>query len=126
MPELTLGLDGGGIGGTLSGGYVAGTVKYYFMPDLALDGFIHYNTFSSAKFTDYGAHVEWMPFDTMPVSVGAKYDHLQVSGSIGSFNTDTWMATVKLYLNDSPATTLEDRQRTGALDTIQPYLSFVF
>jgi hypothetical protein len=126
-PWLTASAQGGGISGQFSGGYVGGHLKGYIMPDMAVDGFVNYTSLSGVHETDYGAHAEWLPMEDLPVSVGATYDHINISGSgFGSGNTDAWFATVKLYLNDSPATTLVDRQRTGTLDTISPAFNFIF
>jgi hypothetical protein len=127
LPSLTASVIGGGIAGTQSGGYVGGTLKWYFDPDIALDGFVHYTSVASAHETDFGAHAEWLPMEDLPISVGATYTHINLSGGgFGTGNTDTWWVGLKLYLNDSPATTLTDRQRTGTLDTIAPGLHFIF
>jgi hypothetical protein len=125
-PSWTASVMGGGMTGSSSGGYVGGTLKWYFFPDAALDGFVHYTSLSGAHETDFGAHAEWLPDEELPVSVGANYTHVNLSGFGGGGNTDTWLVALKLYLNDSPATTLVDRQRTGTLDTIQPGFHFIF
>ena len=122
-PWLTASAQGGGITGTASGGYVGGHLKGYVMPDFAVDGFVNYTSLSGGHITDYGAHAEWLPMEDLPVSIGGTFDHFDVSGG-GS--ADTWMINLKLYLNDSPATTLVDRQRTGTLDTITPRFNFLF
>jgi hypothetical protein len=123
---FTASVLGGGISGSASGGYVGGNLKWYFDPDIALDGFVNYTSLSGAHETDFGAHAEWLPMEDIPISVMANYTHTNLSGFGFSGNTDIWWAGLKLYLNDSPATTMEDRQRTGTLDTIAPGLHFVF
>ena len=131
---LTVSADGGGVAGKVSGSYVDGDVKGYWIPDLAFDGFVHYLngsiTGASGHITDLGVHVEWLPEEEVPLSFGARYDHLEASGTINGFgsasgNTDAWFVTLKFYVNDSPASSLEDRQRTGVLDDIKPSLLFL-
>lgn len=128
---ITASVQGGANTGGLHGGYVGGNLKWYFMPDVALDGFVNYNDLNhsggfSAHETDYGAHAEWLPWETMPISLNANYTHVHLSAFGSGGDTDTWWVGLKLYLNDSPATTLVDRQRTGTLDTLQPNFNFVF
>jgi hypothetical protein len=125
-PWLTAAVDGGGISGSgSSGGYVGGGLKGYICPDAALDGRIDYLSISSEHVTNYGLHAEWLPMESLPVSLNATYGH--ISTSFG--DTDMWMVGLKLYLNDSPATSLEDRQRTGRPDMVggpASGLAFVF
>jgi hypothetical protein len=122
-PWLSLSALGGGITGSSSGSYVGGDVKGYVMPNLAFDGFVNYLSLASTNETDYGVHGEWLFCDDFPVSVGGTYDHIDFGGG---GNTDTWLLQVKFYFNDSPASTLVDRQRTGTLDTIRPSFKFLF
>lgn len=133
-PWLTLSVGGGGVGGKVNGGYVGGDIKGYWTPDLAFDGFVNYlsGSISSASghVTDFGVHAEWLPSEEVPLSFGARYDHFEGSAGVTGFgsasgSTDAFFVTLKFYLNDSPATTLEDRQRTGTLDTIRPSILFV-
>lgn len=133
-PWLSLSVDGGGVAGKVSGGYVGGDLKGYWIPDLAFDGFANYLSGAisgaSGHITDLGVHAEWLPSEEVPLSFGARYDHFEASGSVSGFgsasgSTDAWFVTLKVYLNDSPAASLEDRQRTGTLDTIRPSLLFV-
>lgn len=127
-PWLTATVGGGGIvGDNGGGGYVSGNLKGYVCPDVALDGFASYENISDARLTDFGVHAEYLPFEQVPVSIGATYDHIYGSGDHRrSEGTDSWWVGLKLYLNDSPASSLEDRQRTGTLDTMQPSLHFAF
>jgi len=133
-PWLTFSADGGGVGGKVSGGYGDGDIKGYWFPDLAFDGFVHYLSGgisgASGHITDLGVHVEWLPEEEVPLSFGARYDHLEASVGANGFgsvsgNTDAWFVTLKFYVNDSPASSLVDRQRTGTLDDIKPSLLFV-
>jgi hypothetical protein len=123
---LTATLGGGAFAGASSGGYVNGDLKGYVCPDAALDGFVDYQSFTGGgHLTDYGLHAEYLPFEHMPISIGATYDHIEAGTAKGkSGGTDTWWIGLKLYLNDNDASTLEDRQRTGTLDTMQPALHF--
>ena len=129
-PWLTASARGGAIAGKVHGGYFGGTVKWYVMPDLAVDGFIDYTDLAHkapgavlVNETNYGAHVEWLPMEDIPVTVGANYTRVHLAP--GSTDTDTWFLAIKFYFNDSPATTLVDRQRTGTLDTISPTFHFL-
>ena len=129
--QLTASVLGGANTGLLHGGYIGGGAKFYVMPDLAIDGFVAYNDLAHSGFgalneTDYGAHAEWLPWEEIPVSLNANYTHVHEAGAaFSSADTDTWWVGLKLYLNESPATTLVDRQRTGTLDMIEPKFHLV-
>ena len=132
--QITAAVRGGANVGALHGGYIGGTGKFYVTPDVAIDGFVDYSDLAHhfagvLNETDYGAHAEWLPMEDIPIALEGNYTHVHVAGSglgfSGTGDTDTWWVGVKLYLNESGATTLVDRQRTGTLDTIQPVQHFL-
>ena len=129
-PWLTFGVQGGGVAGTFGGGYVGGTIKGYVMPNLSLSGNVNYiglDSTPSAHETQWGANAEWLVSEEFPVSLNASYQHEEFSISgFGSGHGDLWTVGLKLYLNDTPARTLVDRNRTGTLDTIGAPLQVKF
>ncbi len=57
---LTGSVQGGGIVGDNSGGYIGGGLKGYLMPDLSLSGNILYTSIDGGHETDYGVSAEWL------------------------------------------------------------------
>lgn len=129
-PWLTASVQGGGIEGKTSGGYVGGTLKGYICPDLSLAGYINYFSVSKGVFTgnetDFGVKGEWLFWqDMLPLALTARYEHTHFDLSFGgpSFtaNPDTVFVGLKLYLDEGMAPKpLVERNRTGTLDTIGP------
>jgi hypothetical protein len=119
---ITLGLNGGGWSGRRGtfgrgddGGYVAGGVTGYAMPDLALTGQVSYFSGSGAHLTNYTAQAEYLVSETMPVSVFGGYTYTDVPGPRNHLNQ--WLIGVKFYTNGN-GTTLVDKHRNGALDNL--------
>jgi hypothetical protein len=138
-PWLTVSLQGGGIEGRFSGGYVGGTIKGYICPDLSLAGYINY-TSTTKNFgagnvggneTDYGVKGEWLFWqDTLPLSLTARYEHTHLNEVlIGPLHLspDSFFVGLKLYLDEGGAPKpLVERNRTGTLDTIGPITPLSF
>jgi len=123
MPWLTVSGQGGALVGTDSGGYVGGTLKGYILPDLSVSGNINYTSLTSmgvsGHITGYGAKAEWLPCESLPVSVTGSYTHLDFGGGGGpGSSTDSWTIGLKLYLNEAGQIPLVQHNRTGTLDTI--------
>ena len=129
-PWLTASVQGGGIEGKTSGGYVGGTLKGYICPDLSLAGFVNYYSVSKGPFTgtetDFGVKGEWLFWqDTLPLALTGGYmrTHFDVTlgGPSATLNPDTFFVGLKLYLDEGMAPKpLVERNRTGTLDTIGP------
>ena len=124
-PQWTLAVRGGGVSanGGASGGYVGGDAKFYFMPNIAVDGGVDYFSIGGAHITTENVRAEWLVSQTTPVSIFGGYTHIDVSGG----TQDAFVIGLKLYLNDPAGGTLVDRQRGGNLGYIagMPYLGSV-
>jgi len=128
--QFTLAVRGGGdqANGGLSGGYVGGDVKFYIMPNLALNGGVDYVSFASAHFTTEDIRAEWLISQTCPVSIFGGYTHLDAgSGGGGGTSEDAFFVGIKIYTNDPAGGALVDRQRGGNLGYIDgtPYLGSI-
>lgn len=115
--NFTVAVKGGGISGSgSSGGYVGGDLKWYAMPNLALDGRVDYvDDGGPASTTTETLQAEWLFSQDTPVSLYAGYQHVDVGGFGG--NGNVWFVGVKLYANESGGS-LVDRQRNGTLGYI--------
>lgn len=125
-PQWTVAIRGGGVSGTggTSGGYVGGDVKFYIMPNLALNGGVDYVGLSGASITSEDVKAEWLISQSTPVSIFGGYQHTDISG--GS-STDAFIVGIRIYTNEPGGGTLVDRQRGGNLGYIDgmPYLGSV-
>jgi hypothetical protein len=121
---ITLGLNGGGFsvngsvsglgsGGT-SGSYIGGGATGYLIPDFAINGAINYISFSGVHLTTYGAGLEYLFNENVPISIYGGYSTTQFSGGGGHINQ--WLIGFKFYTNGN-GVTLVDRQRNGTLGT---------
>ena len=120
--QWTLAVRGGGANANAgtSGGYAGGDVKFYILPDLAVNAGVDYIDFSGASFTAENVKAEWLISQSTPVSIYGGYTHVDVGGS-GS--EDAFVVGIKIYLNDPAGGALVDRQRNGNLGYIDgvPY-----
>ena len=119
-------VQGGGVTGDLTGGYVGGTIKGYVMPDLSVQGFVTYTSLNFIKETDYGAKGEWLVWEDCPLAVHAEYERAEIS-SLGSIGANVFMVGLTLHLDSGSAPlTLVQHDRTGTLDTIGPIHPLIF
>jgi hypothetical protein len=107
-PAVTLAVRAGAATSTGSGGgYVGTQLEWYVQPNFALSAGIDYWS-AGANITSGTFIAEWMPDDTLPVSIFAGYYHVNAgSGDSAIFGG------IKLYLNEGASVTLVDRQRKG-------------
>lgn len=121
MPQITLGLAGGGLnisadGTSVSGSYIGGGGIGYVIPDLALIGTIssvHVSGAGSA--TSYGVSAEWLVSETLPISVFAGYSWTDLP--FGGPTGHTWLIGAKFYVGPG-GMTLTDHHRNGTLDPL--------
>jgi hypothetical protein len=80
--NLTLQIRGGGTTGPTgsTSGYGGGGLTFYESPDLALHTEVNFTSFTSGHdWTDIRAEIDYLPFNYIPVSLYAGYDHTAVS-----------------------------------------------
>jgi len=125
--QFTVALRGGGVSGNggTSGGYAGADLKFYIMPNLALNGGVDYIGISGGNITSEDIKAEWLVSQSTPVSIFGGYTHVDISGGGGS--QDAFMVGLKIYTNDPAGGTLVDRQRDGNLGYIDgmPFLGSV-
>jgi hypothetical protein len=110
--NLTLEMKGGKTWGPLGlASYYGGAgLTYYEAPDLAFHVEGNFTSFTAANnWTDFNASVEYMPFDSIPMSFSAGYDHTLVSGFTG--NASTFFAGIKYHFGAGHV--LGEYDRTG-------------
>jgi hypothetical protein len=124
--QFTVALRGGGISANsgTSGGYVGGDVKFYFTPNIAVNGGVDYVDFSGLSLTSEDVKAEWLISQSFPVSIFGGYSHIDANGG---GNEDAFFVGIKIYTNDPAGGALVDRQRGGNLGYIDgmPYLGSV-
>jgi hypothetical protein len=109
--NLTLQAKGGGTSGPvgLASFFAGGGITFYDGPDLAVHAEINFTSFSSGNdWTDYNASVDYLPFNSVPVSVSLGYDHSLVAG-VGY--TSSFFAALKYHFGEGRV--LVDYDRTG-------------
>ena len=88
--SLTLMMKGGGTSGPVgtSSYYGGAGFTYYDGPDLAFHVEGNFTSFTGdSNWTDFNASVEYMPFDSIPLSFSAGDDHALISGFTGTTNS---------------------------------------
>jgi hypothetical protein len=112
--SLTLQVKGGGTSGPvgLASAFVGGGIIFYDFPDLAMHANINFTSFTSGyDWTDYDVGVEYLPFNSVPISVSVGYDHALVAG-VGY--TSAVYAGLKYHFGSGR--TLREYQRTGPVE----------
>jgi hypothetical protein len=110
---FTLGVKGGGFSGDagLSGENIGVQAVAYAWRDFAVTGTYDYFHISHAgNENDWGAQLEWLVSERVPVSVWGGYEHSDVA-NVGHANT--FLAGLKLYTDGFGPAALVDRQRGG-------------
>jgi hypothetical protein len=114
----------GGFGGSSDGGYVGGGVIGYVLPDLSLTGTINYLGASGSNLTSFGIQGEWLFSESLPISGYIGYTYTDISN--GGGHVDQWFIGFKYY-TDGNGSTLVEKQRNGALDSIvRPAVNLTF
>jgi hypothetical protein len=95
------------------GYYLGGEGSVYPFPNLALNLNLDYVDFDSGgDITDFGAEIEALPFNTIPISVYGGYDRADFSGG-GDW--DVWTIGLKAYLGAAGDGTLVSHHRQEVL-----------
>jgi hypothetical protein len=106
----------GGFSGSPStdGWYIGGGAAIYPIPNLALMGdYDLADPDGSGDITSYGVGAEFLPFATVPVTIGGGYSNSQ--GFFGD-DVDVWRISLKAYLGTPGNGTLVENHRNGALN----------
>lgn len=109
--NLTLQLKGGGTSGPagLASYFAGGGIVFYDGPDLAVHANFNFTSFTSGQdWSDYDVGAEYLPFNSVPVSITVGYDHAIVAG-VGY--TSTIYAGLKYHFGSGRV--LSDYHRTG-------------
>ena len=109
--NLTLMAKGGGTSGPvgLASVFGGGGLTYYDGPDLSVHAEINFTSFTSGNdWTDYNASIEYLPFNSVPMSFSLGYDHALVAG-VGY--TSSFFAGLKYHFGEGRV--LADYDRTG-------------
>ncbi len=112
--NLTLQIKGGGTSGPvgLASYFAGGGIIFYDSPDLAVHANINYTSFTSGDdWTDFDLGAEYLPFNSVPVSINFGYDHAIVGG-IGY--TSTVYAGLKYHFGSGNV--LSTYHRTGPVE----------
>ena len=102
------------VGGTsgpvgLASVYGGGGLTFYDGPDLSVHAEINFTSFSSGNdWTDYNAGIEYLPFNSVPMSFSLGYDHAIVAG-VGY--TSSFFAGLKYHFGEGQV--LANYDRTG-------------
>ena len=122
--KFTFGAKGGALTGSgLSATYLGAEVIGYVNPNLAVSGTVDVlNNLPGLKLRTYGAKVEYLVSETMPISVTGGYTYTDLGGP----HLNTYMVGMKFYFGKG--STLADHQRSGAetWGTKQSALTFLF
>jgi hypothetical protein len=79
--DWTIGLNGGGITGTESGGYVGGSVAYYPCPQFTGSVGINYTSFNSSDHqTNFTVQSQYIPVRDWPFSLWGGYTYADYAG----------------------------------------------
>jgi hypothetical protein len=118
--NFTIGVKGGGFSGNdgtsgpgngLSGGNAGAQAIVYFWQNFALSGtYDYYKINHGDSENDFGAKVEWLFSQRVPVSVWGAYQHSQADG-LGHANS--FLIGLKLYTDSFGPAPLVARQRSG-------------
>ena len=112
--NLTLQIKGGGTTGPegSSSVYGGGGLTFYESRDFALHTELNFTSFTSGHdFTDVRSEVEYLPFNSIPLSLYAGYDYTAVSGA--SY-VSTLLAGLKVHFGQGRA--LSTYNRTGPVE----------
>ncbi len=114
--RFTIGAHGGWLSisdGGPDGTYLGGGVTFYAMPNLAIHGGVNaVNLDVLGDSTTWNASAEYLFSETTPISGFLSYSN---SDLFGAGTIDTWSIGIKWYTNGDGASTLVDRQRSGAV-----------
>jgi len=116
LRNLTLQAKFGGTAGAVgeASAYGGAGLTWYDSPDLALHLESNFTSYSRASnWTNVNASIEYLPFQSMPVSIYAGYDYLNMSG-LGYTYASTFFAGLKYHLGQGRV--LSDYQRTGVAE----------
>ena len=120
MPELTLELKGGWMGGHYEGPYGGAGVVGYPLDSVALELTADYAKANHTKpeLEDIGLNAEWLPLTEFPVSVAFSYTRAQFRRLVlpgeTSRDTDVWGVAFKVYFGGgAEGDTLRDYHRNG-------------
>jgi hypothetical protein len=122
-PQVTLGLRGGGVtgsinapgvGGSRTGGYVGGEAIGYVTPDFAARATVGYVGISSGHQWTAGIHGEYLFSEKTPISGWVGYDYSTIGANGFSISGNTLSIGLKYYLGGGGS--LERHQRTGEDD----------
>jgi len=114
---VTLAARGGGFSGTgaFDGFYIGGGGAIYPMPNLAIKGDVDYaEPDVGGDLTTFGIGAEFLPFMSVPVTIGGGYRNLDSTGIGGDI--DIWRISLKAYLGTPGNGTLIENHRNGALN----------
>jgi hypothetical protein len=124
--QITLGINGGGVSSNASagcagcsanadGGYVGGGATAYILPDLGATASVSYVGGAGVNLTTLGIQLEWLFSESLPITGMVGYNYTDISGGGGNFNH--WFIGLKFY-TDGNGTTLVEKHRNGALDSL--------
>lgn len=124
-PDLTVRLRGGGISGGFGalngdGGYYGGGATYYVTPRLSVTADGSYATLSGLHWSSFEVGPDYLPFEGVPLSLGAAYTHDTYNSYGRSLNSDGVMVRLSWHLGDG--TSLVDFDRNGPLNLHNPQL----
>lgn len=106
-PDLTLAARSGGVFWTGNdGGFVGVQASWYATPDFVVSGAVDYWS-AGVNGTTETFKVEWLPWETLPVSLYTGFQHWNQPGVSDS----TIFVGVRFHLSGSGAQTLVERQR---------------
>jgi hypothetical protein len=111
--NLTFQAKFGGTSGPvgLASVYGGGGVTFYDGPDLSVHAELNFTSFTSGNdWTDYNAGIEYLPFNSVPVSFSLGYDHAIVAG-VGY--TSSFFAGLKYHFGEGQV--LANYDRTGPI-----------
>ncbi|HWA91723.1 MAG TPA: hypothetical protein VG889_16920 [Rhizomicrobium sp.] len=116
--NLTLQAKGGATTGSgVSRGdsvYGSGGFTFYDSPDVALHMDVGYTSYKSANnWVDIDTSIEYLPFNSVPVSLYLGYDFVNISG-LGYAKASTFFGGFKVHFGQGE--TLRDYQRTGPIE----------
>lgn len=125
--DITLRLNGGGLSGSFAGvykdgGYYGGGASYYVLPNLSLNVHGDYASVSALRWTNFEAGVEYLPCDTLPVSISTAYTQGNINAAGFSAHSDGLMVRLSYHLGEGNS--LVGFDRSGPLNTYTPSLPY--